>query len=132
VENTKNVTNIKNYALSPLKVDFSDLKLRTYIGFNEEERTKKQDILINVGFEYDANMAIATDDVAFAVNYKKLTKQVIEHVESNRFLLLENLCASIIDIFMTDPSIEKCRVKVDKPHALRFAESVSSEIEASR
>ena len=33
---------------------------------------------------------------------------------------------------MADPMVRRARVQVDKPHALRYADSVSVELEASR
>ena len=50
----------------------------------------------------------------------------------NRFKLLEVLTKNILDLIMLDERVCHARVEVDKPHALRFAESVSFEMEAKR
>ena len=42
------------------------------------------------------------------------------------------LTQKIADLVMEDPMVKKTRVEVDKPRALRFAESVSVEIESKR
>jgi D-erythro-7,8-dihydroneopterin triphosphate epimerase len=115
-----------------LTIRISNLRLRTYIGFNEEELEKRQDVVVNVRFDYAAEKASDSDDVEYAVNYKTVTKQIITLVETNKFLLLEKLTASILDLVMENTLIQFAEVQVDKPHALRFADSVSATLNACR
>ena len=77
-----------------------NLRLRTYIGFNPDERTKLQDIVVNAAISYDSKAAAADDDVAAALDYKRITKQIIQYVEENRFLLLERLTQDVLDLIM--------------------------------
>jgi len=65
------------------------------------------------------------DQVADALNYKTITKAIIKHVESGRFLLLEKLVADVLNICNEHQDVVYAKVKIDKPHALRFADSVS-------
>ncbi len=110
-----------------------NLLLRTYIGFNPEELANKQDVLINIEIEADIPEEALMDDEPNGIyNYKTITKQIIELVQDNRFKLLEVLTKNILDLIMTDQRVKRARVEVDKPHALRFAESVSFEMEAGR
>ncbi len=104
-----------------------DLKLRTYIGFADHELEKKQDVIINLTFRYDARACEQTDNADDALNYRSITKRVIAHVEDNRFFLLEKLTREILEIIAGYPEVQEATVEVDKPHALRFAESVSVE-----
>ncbi len=115
-----------------LTVRIKNLRLRTYIGFNEDEREKRQDLAINVRFDYAAEKAADTDDVTYAVNYKTITKSIIAFVEGNQFLLLEKLASDILELVMQNADIQYAEVEVDKPHALRFADSVSAAVSASR
>jgi len=110
-----------------------NLLLRTYIGFNPEEIANKQDVIINI--EIEANIpeeALLADEPDGIYNYRTITKQIIELVQDNRFKLLEVLTKNILDLIMTDNRVSRARVEVDKPHALRFAESVSFEMETER
>ena len=109
------------------------LLLRTYIGFNPEEISNKQDVIINI--EIDADIpaeALLADEPEGIYDYKIVTKLVIELVQDNRFKLLEVLTKNILDLIMRDERVCWARVEVDKPHALRFAESVSFEMEMKR
>jgi dihydroneopterin aldolase/D-erythro-7,8-dihydroneopterin triphosphate epimerase len=105
------------------------LFLRTIIGINDEERTQRQDVLINLIVETDTKLAGHSDDIADAVNYKTLTKQVIELVESSQFLLVERLAEEIAKVCLKDSRVERVSVTVEKPQALRFAQIGRAELE---
>lgn len=106
-----------------------NLRLRTYIGFKPEETEKKQDVVINFEIAYRLGASALRDCVEDALDYKVVTKDVIRHVEAGRFLLLEKLVADVLGICSSHPVVTLARVTVDKPHALRFADSVSLTLE---
>lgn len=104
----------------------TNLRLRTLIGFNPEERSKQQDVIINLEIHHPvAEPALKDDRVEAALDYKVITKAVIAHVESGQFLLLEKLANDLLLICRREPTVTWASVTVDKPHALRFADSVS-------
>jgi len=107
------------------RIRVKDLRLRTFIGINEDEIRNKQDVLINLTILYPASTAVEVNDIQHALNYRTITKAIIRHVEENRFALLERLTQEILDRVMAHPQVRYAEVEVDKPHALRFAESVS-------
>ncbi|HAV87042.1 dihydroneopterin triphosphate 2'-epimerase [Stutzerimonas balearica] len=107
------------------RIRVKDLRLRTYIGIKEEEINNKQDVLINLTMLYPAADAVRDNVIDHALNYRTITKAIIRHVEDNRFALLERLTQEILDLVMAYPQVRYAEVEVDKPHALRFAESVS-------
>ncbi len=107
------------------RIRVKDLRLRTFIGIKEEEINNKQDVLINLTILYPAVDAVRDNDIEHALNYRTITKAIIVHVEGNRFALLERLTQEILDLVMTHEAVRYAEVEVDKPHALRFAESVS-------
>ena len=110
-------------------IRIKNLRLRTYIGFNDDEKQNKQDIVINIEIRHAIHNAVYSDQVQSALNYKTITKAVIHLVENQRFLLLEKLTADILQLCSEDSSVEHAVVQVDKPHALRFADSVSITLE---
>jgi len=114
------------------KIIIKDLLVRSIIGINPEERVKKQDILINMILFADIRQAAQSDDIADAVNYKAITKRVIEHVEKSSDLLVEKLVSDIARLILSEFNVEKVRVRVEKPGALRFANSVGIEIERTQ
>lgn len=106
-------------------ITITNLRLRTYIGFNEEEKKKQQDLIINAEIHYPANKLCLEDNIDNALNYKTICKGIINHVENGRFLLLEKLTSDVLGICIDHPWVSYAQVKIDKPHALRFADSVS-------
>ena len=107
-------------------IRIKDLRLRTLVGDNEWETRKAQDVTVNVEFEYDAHAATESDDMSHAVNYKEIKHKIITLVEEGHFRLLETLADRVLKIVIEDEKVIRARVEVDKPHALRFADSVSA------
>lgn len=114
------------------KILIRDLLVRGIVGINDWERVKKQDIVINLEILGDFSAAGRSDDVADTLNYRTLTKAVIEYVESSEHYLVEALAHEIARIAVSDHGAQTVRVRVEKPGALRFAESVGIEIERTR
>lgn len=112
-------------SLALAEIEIRNLRLRTYVGFNPEEREKQQDVVINIRIDYALSDGILADEVGSELNYKTITKAVISHVEQGRFLLLEKLAADVLAICSEHREVRRARVSVDKPHALRFADSVA-------
>ena len=115
------------------KIRVKNLLIRTYIGFNPDELINKQDVIINLEIETDiSESTLKKDEPNDILDYKTITKKVIILVQESRFKLLEVLTKSILDLIMKDKKVKWAQVEVDKPHALRFAESVSVEMKSSR
>jgi len=114
------------------RVRIKNLLLRAYIGIKEEEINNQQDVVINVELTYDASDAIHQNEIEAALNYRTITKQIIGHVDGNRFALLERLTHEVLSIVMEHEAVQWAQVEIDKPHALRYAESVSVCLEAHR
>jgi len=129
-------TNIHSTAntlrISEATINISNLRLRTYIGFNPEEKSKQQDVIVNAEIRYRADPAFSSDDADDALNYKIISKRIIHHIEHGRFNLLEKLAADLLSIATESERVSFAEIKVDKPHALRFADSVSVTLSASR
>ena len=118
--------------ISEAKINIRNLRLRTFIGFNPEEKTKQQDVIVNAEIRYRADPAFISDDQTDALNYKNITKRMIHHIENGQFHLLEKLAADLLAIASESEQVSYAEVRVDKPHALRFADSVSVTLSATR
>ncbi len=118
--------------METITIRIKNLRLRTYIGFNPDEKQKKQDVVINIKFNYRAKTAQTKDDMKDMLNYKLITKKIIRLVEDNTFLLLEKLTHDIMMLIYNDKKVQYIKVEVDKPHALRFSDSVSAQISRRR
>lgn len=106
-------------------IRIKNLRLRTFIGIKEEEIANRQDVVINIQLRYPADKARNSEDINDALNYRTITKSIIRHVEDNRFALLEKLTQDVLNIASDHEWITYAEVEVDKPFALRYADSVS-------
>ena len=114
------------------KIVIRNLKLRGIIGVNDDERVNEQDILINLVMYANTRPAAASDNIKDAVNYRTITKHIIRHVVASADFLVEKLVSDIAQIVLTEYDVERVIVRVEKPGALRFAESVGVEIDRTR
>ncbi|MBN1200565.1 MAG: dihydroneopterin aldolase [Anaerolineae bacterium] len=113
------------------KILVKNLLVRGIIGFNDWEREKKQDILVNLTLYTDMRAAGRSDNPDDALNYRTITKAVIDYVESSEHSLVEALAKAVARICI-EHGAARAVVRVEKPGALRFAESVGVEIERER
>jgi len=114
------------------KVIIKDLLVRGIIGVNDWERKRPQDILINLTLFTDTKRASETDDLEDCVDYSTMSKKVQAYAESAGRLTVEALANDLAKICFEDKGVQKVIVRVEKPGAVRFAESVGVEIERSR
>lgn len=114
------------------RILIKDLLIRGIIGIHDWEREKKQDILINITMEADCRPAGLSDDFRDAVDYRAVTKKVLALVEGSSFFLVEKLAEEIASVCLEDDRVEVARVRVEKPGAVRFSQSVGVEVERRR
>ena len=114
------------------RVFIRDLLLRAIVGINDDERVKKQDVVINIELDVDCRPAAKSDAIEDAINYRDVTKETIDLVENSAFFLVEKLAEEIARVCLADPRVQRVRVTVEKPTAVRFAKSVGVSIERGR
>jgi FolB domain-containing protein len=114
------------------QIFISDLVARGIIGINDSEREKPQEILINIVLFGDLSQAGKSDDIEDSINYRTVAKKVIAHAESAQRLTVEALAADLARLCLEEPGVQKVRVRVEKPGAVRFSRSVGVEIEREK
>ncbi len=114
------------------KVIIRNLRARGIIGVNDWERRAPQEILINIELFADLRRAGETDDLAHSVNYRTVAKKALAHAERAARFTVEALAEDIARLCLEEPGVQRVRVRVEKPGAVRFADSVGVEIERER
>jgi dihydroneopterin aldolase/D-erythro-7,8-dihydroneopterin triphosphate epimerase len=110
-----------------------NLLVQGILGINPEERTNPQEVLVNVTMWVDLRPAARSDDIADAVNYRTVAKAIIAHIEQGSPMLVERLVTEIAAICLgADGRVVEVEVEVEKPGALRFADSVGVRIHRKR
>ncbi|MEJ2086408.1 MAG: dihydroneopterin aldolase [Acidobacteriota bacterium] len=118
--------------MSKDKIIIRDLLVRGILGINDWEREKQQDILLNLELVQDMRAAAISDSIDDSLNYRTLTKKVIQYVEGSSHYLVEALATEIARIAVVEFGAVRATVRVEKLGALRFAKSVGVEIERER
>jgi FolB domain-containing protein len=107
------------------RIFIRNLLVRGIVGINPDERANRQDIVVNATFWADTRQAGASDRIEDTVNYRSAAKAMIAHIESVAPQLVERLATDLVRIcFASDPRIQAVELSVEKPGAVRFAESV--------
>lgn len=114
------------------KVIIKNLLARGIIGVNDWERTRAQNILINITLFTDTRRAGDTDSLDDCVNYSTISKKLLAHAENINRLTVEALANDLAKLCLEEKGVQKVIVRVEKPGAVRFAESVGVEIERNR
>jgi FolB domain-containing protein len=114
------------------RIFINKLLVRSIIGINADERDKPQDILISVELFTDLQPAGQSDDIARTINYRTVVKRIMAYAESARRFTVEALAEDIAGICFDYPAVASVCIRVEKPAAARFAETVGIEIERSR
>ena len=114
------------------QVFIKDLLIQGIIGVGEQERSKPQDILINITLFTEILKGGKTDKIEDCVNYRTVAKKIIAHVTSSQCYTVEALSTDLAELCLKDKVVQKVRVRVEKPGAVRFSGSVGVEIERSQ
>lgn len=111
------------------KVIIKNLLARGIIGVYDWERDKPQEILINITLFGDLRKAGNSDSIDDSINYKTIAKGAQSLAENCQRMTVEALAQDIASFCLETEGVQKVLVRIEKPGAVRFAESVGVEIE---
>ena len=114
------------------KVFIEALEIETLIGIYDWERRIRQSLLFDIEMAFDNRKPAASDDIADTLNYKAVSKRLIEYVSASSFGLVETLAERCAEIILDEFSVSHVRLKLSKPGAVRGARAVGVIIERSR
>jgi FolB domain-containing protein len=114
------------------QIFISDLVARGILGINDWEREKPREIHINLVLFGDLSKAGESDDIRDTIDYSTLAKKVLKHAETARRFTVEALAADLAQLCLEEARVQKVRVRVEKPGAVRFSSSVGVEIEREK
>ncbi|MDX9864377.1 MAG: dihydroneopterin aldolase [Anaerolineaceae bacterium] len=114
------------------QIFIKNLVARGIVGVNDWERDKPQEILINVVLFADLHEAGVSDNVRDSVNYRTVAKKLLKHAETAQRYTVEALAADLARLCLDEPGVQKVRVQLEKPGAVRFSSSVGVVIERTQ
>jgi len=105
------------------------LKVQCIIGIWEWERRARQLVELDVDMAADIAGAAASDSIDDTLNYKAVAKRLIDYVGNSEFQLVETLAEKIAGLLREEFGVAWCRVRLNKPGAIRGARDVGVLIE---
>ena len=114
------------------RIFITALSADAIIGIYDWEREVKQRLEIDLEMWMDLRAAAQSDAIEDTLNYKSVAKRVLAFVEASRFRLVEALAGEIARIVLEEFKVERVRVTVHKPGAIRHSRDVGVMIERGR
>ena len=114
------------------KVFIEGLEIEALIGIYDWERRIRQTLVFDIEMAFDNRIPAASDDIALTLNYKDVSKRLIDYVGQSGFGLVETLAERCAEIILGEFNVSHVRLKLSKPGAVRGARAVGVVIERAR
>lgn len=111
------------------KVFIDGLEIETIIGIYDWEREIKQIVRIDLLMQWDNKPAARSEDIKHALNYKDVSKRLIDFIAGSEFLLVETMAEAIAQILLIEFNVPWLQLTLSKPGAIRGARAVGVMIE---
>lgn len=111
------------------KVFIEGLQIEALIGIYDWERRIRQPLVFDIEMAFDNRVPAATDAIGDTLNYKAVSKRVIQFVSESDFGLVETLAEKVAAIILDEFGVRHVRLKLSKPGAVRGARAVGVMIE---
>lgn len=108
------------------------LKIDTLIGVYDWEQRVPQTLQLDLEIALPDSRACQTDNIADALNYADIVRDIQSELASRHFNLLEALSEHIAQILLKDFNAPWVKVSIAKPQAIRGCQMVGICIERSR
>lgn len=105
------------------------LRAQAVIGVYAWERHIRQTLVLDLEMASDTERAAASDQIADALDYAAISKQVLALVEGSDYQLLETLGDAVARMITRDFGVPWLRLRLGKPGAVAEAEDVGVIIE---
>ena len=113
-------------------VFIKDFIIQEIIGIHEHEKTKKQKIKFNIVVDVNQNTVPDEKDIKSIVDYEKITNKLENLVKNKKYNFLESLAEDSFKEIFEDKRINSVKIKIEKPDAIKNADSVGVEVLKNR
>ena len=132
--------NFKILELKPIKdkssikrtVFIKDFIIEEIIGIHEHEKIKKQKIKFNIVLNIYQNYIPDDENIKSIVDYEKIANKLENLIKSKKYNFLESLAEDSFEEIFEDRRINSITIKIEKPEAIKNAESVGVEVFKTR
>ena len=114
------------------KVFIEGLEIEALIGIYDWERRIRQPLVFDIEMAFDNRVPAASDAIGDTLDYKAVSKRLIEYVGASSFGHVETLAERCAASILVEFGVRHVRLKLSKPGAVRGARAVGVLIERSR
>jgi dihydroneopterin aldolase len=107
------------------------LKIDTVIGIYDWERKIRQNIVLDIEMSTDIRATSKTDHIDQALDYKAVSKRLIDFVQNSEYQLVETLAEKITQIVLQEFEVTWIKLTLNKGEVLTGAQGVGVIIERS-
>ncbi len=109
-----------------------ELRIETVIGIYDWEREIKQPVVFDLEMGADIARAASSDSIENTLDYKAVSKRLIEFVEASEFKLVETLAERCAAIVIDEFGVPWVRLSLNKIGAVSAARDVGVIIERGK
>jgi dihydroneopterin aldolase len=102
----------------------SGMTVDCIIGIWDWERKIKQKVVIDLEMSFDIRKAAASDHIDDTLDYKKVSKRLLQFVGDSEFQLVETLIDRIAQMILVEFDVPQVKVRLNKQGALRGSRDV--------
>jgi len=106
-----------------------ELRVKTVIGIYDWERKIRQDVVFDLEMATDIAKAAKSDSIEDALDYKSISKRIVEFVEASEYQLVETLAEKVAEIVLQEFKVPWLRLQLNKQGAVSVARDVGVTIE---
>ena len=123
---------VKNKSSIKRTVFIKDLIIEEIIGIHKHEKVKKQKIKFNLVFDVNQNTLPNEGDIKSIIDYEKIINKLQDLAKNKKYNFLESLAEDSFKEIFEDNRINSVKIKIEKPEAIKNAESVGVEVFKTR
>ena len=122
----KNKNSVKRTVL------IKDFIVHEIIGIHNHEKIKKQKIKFNIVIDVNQNTIPDEKDIRSIIDYEKIITKIENLTKGTQYNFLESLAEDSFKEIFEDKRINSVKIKIEKPDAIKNADSVGVEVFKSR
>ena len=123
---------VRNKSSIKRSVLIKNFIIQEIIGIHQHEKIKKQKIKFNIVIDVDQNVLPNEEDIKSIVDYEKITNNLKNLAKNKKYNFLESLAEDSFKEIFDDERINSVKIKIEKPEAVKNADSVGVEVFKSR
>ena len=108
-------------------VFIKDFIVHEIIGIHDCEKVKKQKIKFNIVIDVNQNTIPDEKDIRSIIDYENIIVKIENLAKSTQYNFLESLAEDSFEEIFEDKRINYVKIKIEKPDAIKNADSVGVE-----